>query len=88
MNSYTKVSPGPMGHCATIAEPSSKVEFTLNKPWKWIDVVSFPSKLTALITIVSPMFATTGGKGQTPLMPTKGRVKPSGAALTQPMFQL
>lgn len=41
-----------------------------------------------LILRVSPMFALMAGKGHWPLMPTKARVYPSGAALTHPTFQL
>jgi hypothetical protein len=41
-----------------------------------------------LILMVSPMFAVMAGKGHWPLMPTKARVYPSGAALTHPTFQL
>jgi len=41
-----------------------------------------------LILIVSPMLALMAGQGHWPLMPTKARVYPSGAALTHPTFQL
>lgn len=47
-----------------------------------------PSWLTTLILIVSPRLPVIGGLGHCPLMPTYGRVNPSGAALTHPMFQL
>jgi hypothetical protein len=51
-------------------------------------VVSLPSPLYTLILMVSPMFATSGGLGHWPLMPTKGREKPSGLARTHPIFQV
>ena len=57
-------------------------------PWKWIAVLSFPSPLYALILIVSPTLRPRAGHGHCPLMPTKGRSNPSGAALTHPIFQL
>lgn len=41
-----------------------------------------------LILMVSPMLAVRAGQGHWPLMPTKARVYPSGAALTHPTFQL
>lgn len=37
--------------------------------------------------IVSPTLATIAGHGHTPLIPTIGREKPSGDALTQPILQ-
>jgi hypothetical protein len=57
-------------------------------PWKWIAVLSFPSPLYALILIVSPTLRSRAGHGHCPLMPTKGRSNPLGAAFTQPIFQL
>jgi hypothetical protein len=41
-----------------------------------------------LILMVSPILAVIAGQGHWPLMPTKARVYPSGAALTHPTFQL
>lgn len=51
-------------------------------------VVSFTRPFTTLIFTLSPMLTLKGGHGHCPLIPTKGRANPSGAALTHPMFQL
>jgi hypothetical protein len=41
-----------------------------------------------LMLMVSPILAVMVGQGHWPLMPTKARVYPSGAALTHPTFQV
>lgn len=38
--------------------------------------------------MVSPMLTESAGHGQTPLIPMKGRVYPSGAAFTHPILQV
>lgn len=50
-------------------------------------VVSLTKLLTTLILIVSPTLAMIGGHGHCPLIPTIGRLNPSGDELTQPIFQ-
>jgi hypothetical protein len=57
-------------------------------PWKWIDVVSFPKLFCTVSLTVSPILTYSGGHGHCPLIPTKGRTNPPGAANTHSTFQL
>jgi hypothetical protein len=76
-----------MGHWVTLDGPSSQLLPLWKSPWKWIAVLSFPRPLKTFILIISPMLPCSGGQGHCPLIPINGRANPSGAALTQVIFQ-
>jgi hypothetical protein len=86
MKLYVKLPPGGIEHWLTPEGPSIvlvpccllTVSFVIAQikcfhrcPWKWIPVVSFPSRFTTLTTMVSPRLATTAGNGNWPFIPGK-----------------
>lgn len=71
-----------------MAGPSANVVFFWKIPWKWIAELSLTRLFVTVSLMVSPILTDSAGHGQTPLMPMKGRVYPSGAAFTHPMLQV